>query len=102
MTVVDASSSVPPMAQPLAEPSAERGTLSRMFGGRDKAPLGQRLRNALLKPPDPSSVAAAPDAPRTVEELEATVKYADDKERIVGLFAAPIAAAIGLIITGAD
>jgi hypothetical protein len=73
-----------------------------MFGGRDKAPLGERLRNALVKPPDPSSVAAAPDAPRTVEELEATNKYADDKERLVGLFAAPIAAAIGLIITGAD
>jgi hypothetical protein len=73
-----------------------------MFGGSDKAPLGQRLKNALLKPVDPNVMAAAPAAPSSVEELEVEVKYTNDKERLIGLLAAPIAAMIGFAITRLD
>ena len=38
--------------------------------------------------------------PTTVPELEAAVARADDKERLVGLLAAPLAAAIGLLVSG--
>jgi len=38
--------------------------------------------------------------PTTVPEIEAKIKRADDKERLIGLLAAPIAAAIGLLVTG--
>jgi hypothetical protein len=69
----------------------------------DKAPLGERLRNAILKPVDPGAAETTKgsDEPRSVAELEAAVKSADDKERIIGLTAAPIAAAIGFLIIGA-
>ena len=33
----------------------------------------------------------------TVEELQAAVKYANDKERLIGLTAAPLAAAIAIV-----
>ena len=39
--------------------------------------------------------------PTTVPEIEAAIKRADDKERLIGLLAAPFAAAIGLLITAA-
>lgn len=39
-------------------------------------------------------------SPPTVEELEATNRTADDRERAVGLFAAPFAALIGLLVIG--
>jgi hypothetical protein len=73
-----------------------------MLGGEDKLPLSARLRNALLKPVDPNVMATVPDAPSSVEELEVAARYANDKERLTGLLAAPIAAAIGLAITHAD
>ena len=41
---------------------------------------------------------AVSDEPETVEELQVAVKFANDKERLIGLLAAPFAAAIGLII----
>jgi len=74
----------------------------RMLGGEDKLPLSARLRNALLKPVDPNAMATVPDAPSSVEELEVAARFANDKERLTGLLAAPIAAAIGLAITHAD
>ena len=43
-----------------------------------------------------------PDAPSSVEELEDAVKYANDKERLIGLLGAPIAAMIGFAITSLD
>jgi hypothetical protein len=74
-----------------------------MFGGSDKAPFGERLKNALLKPVNPNVTAPATDeAPSSVEELEAAVRSADDKERLIGLLAAPIAAMIGFAITSLD
>jgi hypothetical protein len=74
----------------------------RMFGGSDKAPLGERLKNALLKPANPQPMPATDETPSSVEELEAAVRSADDKERLIGLLAAPIAAMIGFAITSLD
>jgi hypothetical protein len=41
------------------------------------------------------------DEARSIEELEASARSADDKERLVGLLGAPFAAAIGLLIIDA-
>jgi len=66
----------------------------------------QRLQHAMLKPADADhsgpTRAAKPgtEGPTTVPELEAAVARADDKERLVGLLAAPLAAAIGLLVSG--
>src|SRR5271166_5276305 len=67
---------------------------------RDSGPLGRRLRNAVMKPVQPDA-APASDGPPSVEELEADVRFASDKERLVGLLAAPLAAAIGILVTSA-
>jgi hypothetical protein len=72
--------------------------------GRDRdTPLGERIRGALVKPADPSQPAAAKTVakPETVEEIEAALKSADDKERLIGLLAAPLAAIIGISVTSA-
>lgn len=66
-----------------------------------KEPLGDRVRRTFLKPESEDSKARAtapPPKPASKEELEREVKTADDKERLVGLIAAPIAAAIGLLV----
>src|SRR5579884_2757924 len=62
--------------------------------------LGERLRSAFLKPeppPDPAGKGAKP----SIDELRTTAKSMDDKERLVGLFAAPCAAAIGFLVIAA-
>ena len=59
-----------------------RGTLSRWF----------------LKPPDPDAPVRSTHAPRSVEELVDENRYADDRERMVGLIAAPVAAGIGFAL----
>lgn len=74
--------------------------LQRPNRNREKTPLGDRLRSAFLKPVDPDST-KAPDEPQSVEELEAAIKSASDKERLIGLLAAPWAAGIGILITDA-
>ena len=59
----------------------------------------------MLKPADPdrtasrSRVQTGDEGPTTVPELEAAIARADDKERLIGLLAAPIAAAIGLLVS---
>ena len=70
----------------------------------DREPLGQRLRSAIVKPVDPDTapVAKASTKPPLLEELEETAKYADDKERLVGLLAAPLAGIIGISIISAQ
>ncbi len=75
-------------------------SLPRFNRDGDKAPLGERLRDAIVKPVEPSAAAKAKaaDEPLSVEELEDAVKYANDKERLMGLLLAPVAAAIGLVI----
>jgi hypothetical protein len=77
--------------------------LPRLKHDREKAPLGDRLRNVIVKPvePDEASTAKASDEQVSVEELEAAVRSADDKERLIGLLAAPVAAAIGILVISA-
>ena len=92
--------------RPPALNDAEARYPSPMFGGRnadDKLPLGERLRNAILKPVDHAAASAPKDSvePRSVEELEAATRFADDKERLVGLLGAPFAAIIGILVPGA-
>jgi len=74
----------------LALPSAKRS------GNRPS--FGERVSGAVLKPANPDSPTATPDKAQTVEELEHAVRYADDTERLIGLIAAPLAAAIGLVV----
>ncbi|MHB8219859.1 MAG: hypothetical protein ACYDHU_05975 [Acidimicrobiales bacterium] len=62
----------------------------------------RRLSGFFLKPVDPSNAPHAEvAAPPTAEELEFANRYATDKERIIGLLAAPVAALIGILIIGA-
>lgn len=63
--------------------------------------LRQKLSSVLLKPPDPTRRGPADADRRTAEELEAAARFANDKERLIGLLAAPFAAAIGLLVYGA-
>jgi hypothetical protein len=59
----------------------------------------QKLRYSMVKPDDPDD--GSSDEPElSVEELEALIARADDRERAVGLVAAPVAAIVGLIISG--
>lgn len=52
-----------------------------------------------MKPEDPDAAPAkVKETPQSVEELEELVRKADDKERAIGLVAAPVAAAIGFIV----
>lgn len=76
--------------------------LPRLGHDRDRAPFGERLRNAVMKPvgPDASSKSEGSAGASSVEELETEVRYANDQERLIGLFAAPVAAAIGLVVIG--
>lgn len=57
------------------------------------------LRRATLKDPDAPPAPAAPT--RSLEEARAASRSADDKERLIGLLAAPVAAAIALMTTSA-
>lgn len=70
-----------------------------MGTGRNTAPLTERMRSAISKPPEPDewSTDEAPEQV-TADDLAYDVKYADDKERLIGLVAAPIAAAIGVLV----
>jgi len=67
---------------------------------RSSLPLRDRLRNAVLKPVEADSRPKSSDEHQSVEELEAAVRYANDKERFIGLIAAPFAAAIGILVSG--
>jgi hypothetical protein len=63
--------------------------------------LGDRLKQALLKPADPDAPPskARSSIPESVEEIEAALRTVTDKERMIGLAAAPVAALIGLIVS---
>ncbi len=63
----------------------------------DRPSLGSRLSSAMLKPAPEQS--AEPTDSSTLEELEATMKRADDKERLIGLIAAPLAGMVAVIVT---
>ena len=62
--------------------------------------FSDRVRRAMLKPAvEGETRPGAFDHLETVEDIESAIKRADDTERLVGLIAAPIAAAIGLLVT---
>jgi hypothetical protein len=69
---------------------------ARDASSNDKQSLSDRVLGALLKPGAPSPV-----TPQGTAELEHESRYATDKERLIGLIAAPLAAAIGFAITSA-
>ena len=76
-------------------------SLPHLKRDHDKAPLGERLRSAIVKPAEPGTASKTKaDEPNSVEELEDAVRYADDKERLTGLLLAPVAAIIGFIVIG--
>ena len=75
------------------------------------SPMSRRERftgavsNFMMKPATAAKASGdAPSAvaggPTTIPEIEAAIKRADDKERVIGLLAAPIAAAIALLVVG--
>jgi hypothetical protein len=69
-------------------------------GGADqpKLTLFERLRYTMVKPDDSGKV--KDDEPQlSREELEATIARADDKERNIGLIAAPVGAVIALLVS---
>ncbi len=58
----------------------------------------ERVKYTLVRPDDdPSDRPVADD--RSAEELRAAIRYSDDKERTIGLVAAPIAAIVGIAIS---
>jgi hypothetical protein len=61
-----------------------------------------RMRDVLLKPinADARSTSGPMNKLRSVAELETNVKFANDKERLIGLIAAPFAAAIAILVSG--
>jgi hypothetical protein len=66
-------------------------------------PLRQRLSRLMFKPTDPADTTPAPVAPKpSLEELEDAQRYANDKERMIGLLCAPIGALIGFLVIHAD
>jgi hypothetical protein len=74
--------------------------LPRLRHDGPKLPLGERFKEAVVKPVEPSAAARAKaaDEPLSIEELEDAVRFADDKERLTGLLLAPVAAAIGIFV----
>ncbi len=60
----------------------------------------QRLKYTFVQPDAIESDKAVVDD-RSVEELEDAVRRSDDKERAIGLVAAPLAAIVGIIISSA-
>jgi hypothetical protein len=58
----------------------------------------QRVRYTMVKPDD-DPTSKSKEEELTVEELEAKIATADDRERAVGLVAAPVGALIGLLVS---
>jgi len=65
-----------------------------------KPSLWMRFQTAIVKPDDLDSPKRQGTQPEeSIEELQATIARADDKERNIGLIAAPIGAVVALLIT---
>jgi hypothetical protein len=73
---------------------------TRATGGQDAARMTrwERLKYALVRPDDEPAHSTAPAGDRSAEEVRAVIRRADDKERAVGLIAAPVSAAISFIV----
>jgi hypothetical protein len=65
-----------------------------------KPTLWMRFQTAIVKPDDLDSPKSKSSEPvESVEELEATIARANDKERNIGLVAAPVGGVIALVIS---
>jgi hypothetical protein len=73
-------------------------------GGDDAPPMTwwERLKYAMVKPDDDSEDTGPPHDDRSVEEIQAEIRYSSEKERTVGLIAAPVAAIVGLLISSSS
>jgi hypothetical protein len=71
-----------------------------MGDSEPKMSLWERFRYAVVVP-DSDPKDEVPEDTRSKEELEEAIRYADDKERAIGLVAAPAGALIALLVTGA-
>jgi hypothetical protein len=71
-------------------------------GDAPKPSLWLRFQNAVVKPDDAAAEkrAKAASDDRPLAEIEAEIARANDKERAIGLVAAPLAALIGIIVAG--
>jgi len=63
--------------------------------------LWERIKYTLVEPDDEPSQPKQQET-RPVEEIEAEIRQSNDKERAIGLVAAPVAAIIGLVISSAS
>jgi Ca2+/Na+ antiporter len=63
--------------------------------------LWERIKYSMVRPDDDPSEPEE-EVIRPVEEIEANISRSNDKERAIGLVAAPVAALIGLIISSAS
>jgi hypothetical protein len=68
--------------------------------GGARTPLAQRLGALFLKPPGEPTRQGPPEGPGSAPELR-PARGAEDKERLLGLLLAPLAAAISLLIVSA-
>jgi len=62
-----------------------------------KPKLGERLQQRFLRPPKPG-IDDGWEIPTDVGELEEANRQTNDRERLVGLFGAPLAAAIAILV----
>ncbi len=71
-------------------------------GGDDAPPMTrwQRLKYTIVQPDDDAD-GKAPTDDRTVEELDETIRRSDDRERAIGLVAAPLGAIVAILIGSA-
>jgi hypothetical protein len=61
----------------------------------------ERLKYSMVRPDDDPKDAKEQEI-RPVGEIEAEINRSNDKERVIGLIAAPVAAIVGLIISSAS
>jgi hypothetical protein len=59
----------------------------------------ERLKYTIVRPDDAADEKKGVTDERSVEELQDAVARSDDKERVIGLVAAPLAALVGIIIS---
>jgi hypothetical protein len=64
--------------------------------------LWERLKYTLVRPDDEPSSRVTPADGRSAEELREAIYRSDDKERAIGLVAAPLAAIVGILISSAS
>jgi Ca2+/Na+ antiporter len=62
----------------------------------------ERMKYTMVRPDDESSERGASADERTLEEIQETIYRSDDKERAIGLVAAPVAAIVGIIISSSS